>query len=62
MTVRKLIAELKKFPLSAEVFIQDHDAAENEISGIAHEVAEIDQATSSDPDAFKYVAVVIRIG
>ncbi|MCR4306911.1 MAG: hypothetical protein NUV42_02980 [Candidatus Yonathbacteria bacterium] len=40
MTVKQLIAKLKKMPQTAKVAWQAHDQAEDEIDGIIEDVAE----------------------
>lgn len=59
MTVKELIAELKKHPSSAEVAWRDHDNAENEINDKVRSVERFDPAKSFDPKFCAGVRVVL---
>lgn len=41
MKVKKLIAELKKMPQNAEVVLQSHDHAEDEMDGVLVHVCDV---------------------
>jgi len=50
MTVKQLIAELKKMPQAAKVGFRDHDASAHSVSSWVCSVSILDKATEPFPD------------
>lgn len=50
MTVKQLIAKLRRMPPDAEVILQDMDQSEDEVSGYANSVLDVSEHFSTDPE------------
>lgn len=60
MTIRELIAELKKFPQNGKVGTAAHDNNEHEVQTVVSCVCPFDERTSEMPSMTKGVVVVLR--
>lgn len=56
MTVKQLIAKLRKMPPDAVVVLQDMDQSEDEISGYANTVTDMTEHLSTDNER-RFVAI-----
>jgi len=59
VTVKELIAALKKFPPDAQVAVRSHDNLNTEIQALVHGAERFDEAESTMPEITKGVGVVL---